>query len=120
MDASHFEVEHSIDGIEFSKIAKVKTTGFSTDLQNYQSFDTNPKSRANYYHLKLVSLDHSYKYSDITAIEIDRNEAFSIHPNPTKGSIKLNLSAVVEEAIIQLTDMNGHLLTQEIVDATSI
>ena len=83
---SHFELEHSTNGVDFEQFKNIYTD-FSTTLeeQHYEDFHQNPIIGYNFYRLKMVDLDGSFEYSDIKAISFDktvRATAPIIFPNP--------------------------------------
>ncbi len=103
---SHFELEHSTNGVNFERFKMVYTDApNSLEAQYYQDFHENPVLGYNFYRLKMVDLDGSFKYSDIKAISIEApqtNTAPVIFPNPiVKGQ-----SLTVE--VDKLT--NAHIL----------
>jgi hypothetical protein len=65
-NSSRFEVEHSIDNVNFKKIGLVKATGNSNVQVNYEYIDTDfVKGVVNYYRLKMIDIDNTYTYSSV-------------------------------------------------------
>lgn len=69
-NADYFDVEYSVDGIDFSSIGQTNAKGNSNNKNEY-SFLHQTDSRVNYYRLKNVDLDGAYSYSEIIEIEND-------------------------------------------------
>lgn len=67
----HFEIERSADAINFKTIKEISGSIYSTDTKKYIYVDSNPESGINYYRLKQVDLDGTYKYAPI--IDIDNS-----------------------------------------------
>lgn len=67
---SHFEVERSVDGRVFTKIATVLGKGTFEGLTNYQLRDFSPLNGTNYYRLKQVDTDGTTAYSKVVAANL--------------------------------------------------
>ena len=66
LNNDRFEVERSLDGINYEYIGEVEGNG-TTDLQVvYQFIDIAPRQGLNYYRLKQVDYDGAFEYSDVT------------------------------------------------------
>lgn len=112
---SHFEVEHSIDGINFETIDKVLGQGMVSATTAYNSKHTEPVAGTNYYRLKQVDLGGSYSFSHVEAVDIPHanHTFFQVYPNPTSGVITVQSG---ENAIISVLDIYGRVLMQQPVD----
>lgn len=69
MNNDRFEIERSIDGINFEKIATIKGAGNSTSNKKYNFVDTEPKQELNYYRLRQVDYDGKSEVSSIISID---------------------------------------------------
>lgn len=67
-----FTIEQSVDGWDFSEIAKIKGAGNSSHLIEYDSEDNNPTNGISYYRLKQTDYDGQYEYSKIVAVSIEK------------------------------------------------
>lgn len=120
---SHFELEKSVDGFNFTLLERVEATGSNARATNYVSIDTDPKEGVNYYRLKQVDLDGTTTFSEVIAIkyEVDQfaiNEAKTVlvYPNPTDGggfNIRLEGFQQVDQLKIQVFDMLGREVYQQ-------
>ncbi len=94
LNSSHFEVETSINGVEWNKIGEVNAQGMSSDLTNYQYIHVNPIIGLNYYRINMIDLNGLASYSNIKMVEFDRSFSNSvyvyIYPNPSNGVLKIN------------------------------
>jgi hypothetical protein len=82
---SHFEIEKSINGLQFNEIGRVHT---NTENGNYQFIDEAPKRSIIYYRLKMIDLDGSFTYSKIVASQnILPNNTTKAFPNPVKNGV---------------------------------
>lgn len=112
---SHFEIERSTDGRNFSAIGKVPLGNEST----YSFTDNNIKgSNLLYYRLKMVDLDDSYKYSAIVTARNGDNNRMTVNPNPAKDFISVN--GLTKKGELTITDISGKLLRRQVVNGQSI
>lgn len=85
---SHFSIERSVDGVSFSAIGKVKSSGNSSSLRSYVFVDDALLTQELYYRLKMVDLDGRYEYSPVKKINFrNRGLKFSVAPNPGTGPV---------------------------------
>lgn len=117
MNSDYYAVEHSKDGIYFSEIGTIAAKGFSSDRTTYNYLDE-ARSGINYYRLKCVDIDKSYRYSNVIALE--RNPAavsnITLYPNPASGLLHLEYYTVTTAlAQINIYDMNGKRCIQQFI-----
>jgi len=103
---SHFELEHSINGVDFTTFKTVETD-FPNSLQtlNYEAIHENPILGYNFYRLKMVDLDGAIEYSDIKAIlmeKAEKNIEPKLFPNPVQSgeSFTLNIQNLTNPRLI--------------------
>lgn len=86
-----FEVQRSVDGIEFQRIATIDGAGTIQTLSEYQHIDKTPLANKSYYRLKQTDFDGRSSYSRIVAVNM-AEVALSVHPNPVnRGTlVKVN------------------------------
>ena len=107
----HFDVEKSINATEFSTMNTVKGAGNSLEITNYDIMDKHPVKGNNYYRLKQVDIDGSYKYSQIAVVTIDsKGNQLVLYPNPAKNSISLSGIELSEIQEIQIYNQLGQLV----------
>jgi hypothetical protein len=91
-NADFFAVEKSIDGIHWSKIAEVKASGNSNNLQKYSYTDNTTNTELTFYRLKQVDFNLSFSYSNIIEVNHAREEILlNVFPNPTQGKFTIRL-----------------------------
>ncbi|MEO5647574.1 MAG: T9SS type A sorting domain-containing protein, partial [Chitinophagaceae bacterium] len=62
----------------------------------------------NYYRLKIVDRDNSFKFSDIRSVRNNGNAEFTIYPNPVQDVMKVEIySDKSDKGIIIVNDING-------------
>lgn len=113
-----FVVERSKDGFNFEIIATVPGAGNSTSTLNYEVIDDNPLSGINYYRLKQVDFNNSYKDSKIISVKTFMAENdLNVYPNPINGdefSISLSGLESNERVLVVLTDVLGNILYSKV------
>lgn len=78
---SHFDVQKSNDAKEFGTIATV----FAANASNYNQTDMSPAIGANYYRLKMVDLDGTFKYSKTISSNFEKDGSFISVENPSNN-----------------------------------
>jgi hypothetical protein len=105
-----FSIERSNDGTQYNDIGKVF---YTTDADHRFGYaDLSPLIGNNYYRLKLVDLDGSYKYSDIVLVQYLDQKRFTVFPNPLIGStlrVKINYQVNTPYSIT-IYDSQGKLI----------
>ena len=82
---NHFQLEHSEDG-KYFKAIKTQTgnSTYENQQMDYSYIDKSP-SAVNYYRLKMVDLDRSFKYSEVIVVNTSCNnldQIVKVFPNP--------------------------------------
>ncbi len=115
---SHYELQHSTNGISFRTIKTVESAPQDQAL-TYQYLDE-AAGKINYYRLKMVDIDGSIEYSHTLNVTTDcyDDKAMIIFPNPaiyeqqTVINVKLySLDSQLTLTIIDLTGRNLRLMT---------
>lgn len=108
-NSSRFIIERSTDGgRNYSDIGQVAAAGNSNTERSYNFTDINPLKGYNYYRLRLVDIDNSFKYSDIENVRNLGAADFSFAPNPVQQQMKIKLDAdKVDKGFISITDLSG-------------
>ncbi|MEN9612616.1 MAG: hypothetical protein RLZZ628_3430, partial [Bacteroidota bacterium] len=121
-NVSHFEVQRSVDGRNFSKIAQVKAIGHSHNAERYHFLDENvPVTSLQtvfYYRLKVNDLDGRFTLSEVRSVVFEGKQQTGItaevFPNPVlNGKIQIVIQGDVRESNateILLTDLYGRLV----------
>ncbi len=90
---SHFEVEKSLDGVEYTEMERIAGNGSTNSINNYDVIDENPFGTT-YYRLKQVDFDGQFKYyGPISITNADANEISvqNLYPNPADESFFIDV-----------------------------
>ncbi|TMI69948.1 MAG: T9SS type A sorting domain-containing protein [Bacteroidetes bacterium] len=113
-NSNRFEIEQSLNGVAFSKIAEVAAAGNSTGEINYSYTDHNIGHYGTtllYYRLRQVDNDDRASYSPIRSLGVPRSGQIHTYPIPFRDVIAVDLPAGMNGvAEINLTDMAGRLV----------
>lgn len=104
-----FEIEHSIDGINFNRIG---TLNFLMSKNKY-SFTHNGIQYKNFYRLQIIDFDGSFFYSKTVLLKKDLNMSLSVYPNPASSLITVNYSKVSENGILNILGVDGKIILQK-------
>ena len=109
----YFIVEKSLSpNSGFAEIGRVNSVGIHGG--NYEFSDNDPAA-VNYYRLKQVDLDGSFKYSEIVLVRLNRKISFAVYPNPAKSNLTVEYDAAFREGTVTLINSSGkNVLTQKI------
>ena len=116
-NTSHFVVERSIDGNNFSNIGTVAAAGNSRGTQKYDYVDdaaTQQSSSTLYYRLKMVDLNRDFTYSKVITITLKPSGyTVALYPNPIHDILKVRLTlSKAEQVQILVTDINRRIFTR--------
>jgi len=108
-DNSHFVVERSLDGKNFSTVAEQQSKGPQGAV--YQDIDQNPAQGLNYYRIKQVDRDGKSSYSEVKSVRfLGNNQAtFFVYPNPVKNNITLNYSSNSKQLQLLVSGIDGRV-----------
>jgi hypothetical protein len=91
----------------------VASAGNSSEELSYEFIDNSSKSaRRYYYRLRMVDNDGQIKYSDIRSVDLEKLEEFKFYPNPTDGSLFIDIPEDYNEATVHIYNHLGALLGQ--------
>ncbi|MEM1321999.1 MAG: T9SS type A sorting domain-containing protein [Bacteroidota bacterium] len=120
VDNSHFVLERSTDGVEFTPFAMVYGKG--ANYNSYKELDHSPFYGTNYYRLRQVDLDGSYELFNVVAVEMNQRTSVLVYPNPTTEYINIYDAARDDEpSVVYVYDEQGRQLHQcTIPEATRV
>ncbi len=122
-DNSHFEVQRSRDGINFTGIATVPARNNTNSLEHYSLYDDQPFKGISFYRLKQIDIDGRTSYTKIEQVKItDPYGGVDIFPNPVSGNaFNINITGNIKGSVtVQLFDMSGRLHLQQQFNSSNL
>jgi hypothetical protein len=110
-NTSRYEIERSIDGINWIKIGTVKAKGNSSIVTEYSYSDLLKTSGNTSYRLKMIDLDETFTYSLIRTVKTSATVAMNVFPNPATNYLVINTKDNNKKNI-QLLNINGQIVKQ--------
>ena len=110
----NYEIERSVDGINFSKVGNIRGQNFA----NYSFTDGDlPNVRNVFYRLKLVDLDGKSNYSKIISVKLNNNLSNAIiYPNPATEALSIKLQqALTGSSSLRVSDIAGRIVLQQMI-----
>jgi hypothetical protein len=112
-NSQSFEIQHSIDAVNYKTIGEIKALGNSQTGKNYQFYDTNPIEGINYYRLKQNDLDKSFSLlRPISVIYVANEMDLKLYPNPSEKMIRLPIDFLQNAKQIVIYDNQGKICQQ--------
>lgn len=120
VNTSHFEIQYSKNGIDFTTIGQRAATGQSTTGNNYLFTQKIADYGFHYYRLKMIDLDQSFRFSSIRVEKVESaDEVLTIAPIPilTSGVCKIEWYPIDnrERVRLMLVGITGKLFREYII-----
>ncbi|HEY0433718.1 MAG TPA: T9SS type A sorting domain-containing protein, partial [Chitinophagaceae bacterium] len=113
-DFSHYELQHSLNGKDFTATSIVFAEGGSALGASYTYIDKSVKDISGiiYYRLKMVDNNGQFTYSAVRTIHLGDEQvtaAISVYPNPATNSVHITFPASWQSKAVtlQLFNSNG-------------
>jgi len=108
---SHFEIEHSLNGRDFTYLGKVNGVGTTSEVQNYGFTDNEATTGKNYYRLRQVDLDGAFEYSSIVTVTMRADAVIEVRPTMVTSLVQVMLEeGLTTEVALQIVDITGRQL----------
>jgi len=113
INTASFIIEHSNDGINFSKLGLVSANINPSLVSNYSFTDSNPSAGSNFYRLKITDNDDRYNYTKIVEVSMGGKIKLQLFPNPVRDILVVKSSGKDENATAQIFDMTGRKVEEQ-------
>lgn len=112
INASHYVIQRSSNGTDFTDVGKVSASGNSQTKLMYHFMNqlTEKEATKLFYRLKMTDLDGHYEYSSTISLNIPVNMLFSISPNPAKDLLKVSGHQITS---VEIFDFAGRRSIQQ-------
>jgi hypothetical protein len=112
---SHFIVERSRDGQQFSNLSAAipskAVNGNSNERLSYGYTDATPYQGMNYYRLAQYDVNGQVHYSQVVSVYFGDDTHINVYPNPTQGDVTVRVRiAKPTEADIRILDATGRVV----------
>ncbi len=115
-NTSHFEIERSINGVNYTVVGNVSSAN-TPGIHNYSFADpaiTSLGAEVVYYRLKQIDIDKRFTYSQIVTLSIENRNVVLFYPNPVTD--KANLTIILkkpEQVQLKVIDNIGRVVKQQ-------
>jgi hypothetical protein len=117
-NASHFIIERSFDGSEYSDDAMIVAVGNSDITNNYAYTDKIPAGNSGiiYYRLKMVDMDGGGKVSEVRIVRIGKSNTEQVkvaaYPNPVISDLRVTVPQSWQDKTVtyQLVSAQGQII----------
>jgi Secretion system C-terminal sorting domain len=118
INTSKFEIEHSADGASFVKVGELAAAGNNNTISNYNFTHLEPMKGFNFYRIKQIDVDGSYKYSVIVKV-LNRNDIKQtiIAPNPVVDVLNIVEPSTTFINTVEVYDSKGALMIRKTINA---
>jgi hypothetical protein len=112
-NVSHFVVEKSQNGKDFTDCGVVFTDG-NSNLRREYSYKDELKAITSgivYYRLKIVDMDGKYEYSAIRIIKADADQqagSITVYPNPVVSELRITLANSWQDKAVNMVVLNAN------------
>lgn len=107
-NSDYFQLETSLDAVNWEIIQTIPAAGFSQELINYNSVDKDANRKQKYYRLKQVDFNGDFKiYGPLKADCAVESTNISLHPNPCATEVTLSIASQIP------TEVNYTLISPE-------
>lgn len=117
-DLSHFVIERSTNGIDYTEMSIVFAMGNSTAVQNYNFSDALNASAKGviYYRLKLIDSRKRFQYSPVRLVRLsgegNADMKVQAYPNPVVNELRVTVPATWQNKQVsyEVYNINGNLV----------
>ena len=125
IESSHFEIEKSLDSLNFNLIGIVNAAGQSVSVLNYSIDDTNYDNLVcSYYRLKVVYGNSEINYSNVIRLCLDgtsidkhpsQNLVSKVYPTIAQSAVIVEIvtESRYQDLVLRLFDMRGKVVLQK-------
>lgn len=121
INVSHFELERSTDGVNFSQAAMVFSYGAADTKSNYNYSDNVASFQVPvvYYRLRSVDIDGKSELSETRIIRLSKEQANSIslltYPNPVMNELRVTVpnNWQNKQTVFELFNANGQIASRK-------
>lgn len=112
-----FELERSLDGVHFRRVATIPAAGTVYSPRYYQYLDPEPVTEFTYYRLKSVDIDNAFKYSNTVLLKLPgATQDMQVMGNPVTDRINIRfVQAPAAKGELRLVDLSGRMIARRVI-----
>jgi hypothetical protein len=111
INTDHFDIQRSVDGLNYITIGTEKARGNSSIAFDYDFIDNQPVKGLNYYRLGMVGQNGAFAYSITIKVDFsDIQSTLKFYPNPTSDILHINIPGANTAGSVQLYNTAGQLV----------
>jgi len=121
MNSDRFELFRSTDGLDFIKVASIKSAGNSNSVRNYSHQDNISGNSGNnvYYRLKQIDIDGKSTFSSVVKLSLGSKTTFDIFPNPFTSNFTVSFGAAkTTTANLRIQNSAGNLVYSQTINVS--
>jgi hypothetical protein len=117
---SHFVLQRSSDGREFSDAAMIMANAHSIDYKyNYSESYNQNASAVMYYRLKMVDIDGTFKYSAVRVVKLNASQStvsITTFPNPVTSELRITIPAAWQnkQVTYDVLSVSGSIIKRKV------
>ena len=111
INVDRYEIQRSADAVNFKTIAVLKANNIALS-NSYESNDSNPLEKNNYYRLKIIDKDGKENFSKVILLNNSKKEiSILVYPNPAIDKIQAEIPNDVKGAYeVVIINLSGQVL----------
>lgn len=109
INTSHFDIEYSTNGRDFSTIGKVMANN-TAGTQRYSFIHSGLQTGDNYYRLKMTDIDGKFTYSAVKRLSVTEKMELQAYPNPAR--YRITVKGLAPGGTLELLTIDGKRLQQ--------
>jgi hypothetical protein len=120
LDNDHFEIEHSLNGKDFTSIAQVKANGTSTSEHAYTYLHENIAAGKHFYRITDIDKSGNKRYSQIITLSSGAALGLQLYPNPATSFISFTASSLLQGNEFTISSLTGQAVLKGIISQQQI
>ncbi|MDB9882367.1 T9SS type A sorting domain-containing protein [Bacteroidia bacterium] len=115
LNASHFNIHKSRNGIEKNRIGEVAASGTSSEIEKYSFMDFEPIQQKTFYFLEQVDFDGQVEWFGPATVSLEKESKIVSHYNATNSELVVSLNENLEsEAVtVKVISLNGKTIVKK-------
>ncbi len=118
LNSHHFDIEHSLDGLLFTKVGETNARGNSNLKTAYHFTIPSLTAGKHFFRLKQVDADGKSSYSPIISATTGTGTQLRLFPNPVKNVLNIAATDIVSQ--VKVYNASGSLVKLQLFTAAQV